>query len=342
MKRVCTIILVLSGLLIQVGCDARPEPPKPTWYGPKVEYIAVNTSDSEEVAAVVAAEKARVEYDFRLDVLKAYYYKVGCLDKYNWACTELNNLKESQTFQWRGLPKIIPPEKESLEGASEQLLAERVVTARRNYLAAVDALVKFYDKRMGAGAMQTRLVRNMQARFRIHETFVYIPEAEIPPADLKPIEVISAADALYDRAYKLYKDGKVGDIPAAAGLFGMKDLRKSIDLFRELISKYPNSNKIALSAFCIGDIYGNYINNYPLAVRWLERAWQWDQRIPRPARYYAARIYQDKLGNNGRAVELLKECLRYERDYADVNDATGRLKLLTQAPDKPDLEEKKK
>ncbi|MBI5723488.1 MAG: hypothetical protein HZA50_05980 [Planctomycetes bacterium] len=339
MKSAYTIFLVLSGMMVQAGCDARPEPPKPTWYGPKVEFIAVSPSDSEEQAAVVAAEKARVEYDFRLDVIKAYYYKVGCLDKYNWACTELNNLNESQTFRWNGLPQIIPPEKESLEGASEQLLAERVVTTKRTYLDAVEGVAKFYEKRMGSGAMQTRLVRNMQARFRPHETFVYIPEAEIPPADLKPAEVISAADALFERGLALYKDGKNLDLPAMADI---PKLRKSLDVFREMIAKYPRSNKIALAAFYIGDVYRQYANNYPLAVRWLERAWQWDPHVPKPARYYAALTYDYKLHNRGRALELYRECLRLERDYADVNYATGRISDLTQPPEKVDLEEKKK
>ena len=39
-------------------------------------------------------------------------------------------------------------------------------------------------------------------------TYNYFLEAEIPPADLRPVEVIPQADQMYAKAIRLYEEGK--------------------------------------------------------------------------------------------------------------------------------------
>ena len=138
--------------------------------------------------------------------LRDFYWNTGNVDKFNWTETEMENLHKSQTFQWLGLPQITPPPKELFAGADQRLLVEYVVAAREEYLSAVKKMAEVYTKK--GATLHAQMMRNVLARFRPHETFKYLADAEIPPADLKPMEAIPKADVLFDEGVRLYNSGK--------------------------------------------------------------------------------------------------------------------------------------
>jgi len=307
MKRAFVTLAICGtfGVSLLIGCDMPPSPPR-TQDRKVPEILYVSPDNEAEQTAVLAVEKARVNYKYRLDVLKQYFLRVGQLDQYNWATEEMKNLEDSVTFQWGNIPQVVPPEGESFEQTDARALVEYMVAARKSYLAALDELAEFYERR-DADSYKAQRVRNSQARLDPVRMYMYFLNAEIPGPDLRPTEVIPEADKLYQQAMKLYRSGQI--LPA---ITNYNKERQALMLFLHLVRKYPNSTKIALSAYYIAEIYKEYFNENVQAVHWYERAWQWDPTITEPARFQAAVIYDFRLQEHAKAIELYREALKFD------------------------------
>lgn len=317
-----TGMLCVSVAWVLTGCDRPPAPPR-TADGRSVTSVQVADPASPEGQAVTALETARVNYKYRLTVLAGYYNRVGNANKLVWTQRELKNLDTAHTFSWGGVGQILPPEGESVENADERILAEYVVGARNQYLQALDNLIDLYERT--DNVFRARLVKNIKERFDPVNTYMYFMQAEVPPADLKPIEVIPEANQLYDKAYDLYRSGKI--LPA---ITDYNKERQALLLFKELVRKYPQSDKIALSAYYIGEILKEYFDEDRRAVQWYERAWQWDPNITKPARFQAATVYDYRLQDKAKAVELYRAAIQHEPfNQSNVNFAHGRIRDLT-------------
>ena len=299
------------------GCDVPASPPK-TAEGKAAKFVAV--APGPELDAVTALETARVNYDYRLQVLVDYYFKVGNMDKHNWAVREKNNLAQARTFVWEGVPQVLAPTGESLADADEHVLVEYAVSARNNYIDAVEKLAAVYEHQQQA--FKAGLVRNMQQRLDPVRTYMYFLEAEIPPAEMKPETVVPEADAMFKEALSLHRQGK-GLLP---GLTDYNKQRQALMKFLKLVHKHPRSTKIALAAYYIAEIYKEYFNENVRAVHWYERAWQWDPNVPEPARFQAATVYDIRLHNFTRAVECYRQALQHDPERWG-NDATAQKRI---------------
>jgi len=319
---------VVAGLMVAcvlAGCNWKPSPPKVKWWGGRTKVLSVNPTDEAEITAATAVQAARINYDYRLEVLQAYYLSVGNEDKYRWATRERENLRTTHKFEWAGLHDILAPKGESVEDADERLLVEYVITARDEYTEAVEELAQLYERKNDA--YKAAMIRNLQERLYPERTYKYFLEAEIPPADLtpKPLAVDPRADALFAEALKLHEHGKPF---FGVTLYGKQ--RQALMKFLELTRNYPASNKMALSAYYIAEIYKEYFNENVRAVHWYERAWQWDPDIDQPARFQAATVWDLRLQNVEKAVECYR--LALERDpyrIFNADAARRRIKELT-------------
>jgi tetratricopeptide (TPR) repeat protein len=293
-------------LLAAAGCDTKPEPPQAPGGG-DVKFIEVDTQDTAEYQTVGEMEAARLNYRFRLKVLEAYYEKTGNLDKLRWTQRELKNLDEAQTFDWKGVV-VEPPSGESVGETDERLIVERAILARQAWKDAVLETYRFY-KDQGED-FRAAMVRSVVARFDPVRTYMYFLDAEIPPTELEPTEVVPEADALFEDAYRLYREGK-GFLHTFITTDYDKQ-RRALVLFRKLVKEYPRSTKIARAAYFIAEIYKEYFNENVRAVHWYERAWQWDPDIDQPARFQAATVYDYDLANDEKAVELYRESMKHD------------------------------
>jgi len=324
-KKMTGLALVLVGSILAGGCDRPPPPPK-NEEGDRVKVLAVSASDKQELAAAIAVETAKIDYQYQLRVLEGYYDRVGNMDKLIWVRREIRNLQQAWTFRWYGLPKISPPPGQSLAKADERTLVEAVVAARGKYTDSVARLAEFYKE--SGQDYRYHLILNLQERFDPIRTYMYFLSAEIPPADAKPEAVIPEADALYAEALRLHKKGK-GILHMAATTSYAKQ-RQALLKFLELVGKYPNSNKIALAAYYIAEIYKEYFNENIRAVHWYERAWQWDPNIPKPARFQCATVHDFRLKNYSRAVECYRAAIKHEQfNPSNVRYAHQRIAELT-------------
>jgi hypothetical protein len=320
-------LLVTAMTCMITGCPPPPVSAPSAPDGKVPTSLSVVPGNGEELAAVTAAESARVNYRYRLTVLQSYYMRTGNLDKARWAETELKNLDRAQTFQWSGIPEIIAPPGESLAGADEHLLVEYVIQARKAYLDSMRALLAFYGGKTGETHKAQR-VANVLERFDPDYTYKYFIEAEMPPASLHPTQVIPEADKMFDQAVRLHEQGK--------GLIGIgtdySKQRQALLLLLDLVNKYPQSTKIAESAFYIAEIYKEYFNENLRAVAWYVRAVEWDPNLTKPARFQAAVISDLRLYDKAKAIELYKQVIQHEQfNASNVQFAHNRIRELTRS-----------
>ena len=129
---------------------------------------------------------------------------------------------------------------------------------------------------------------------------------------------------MYARAEEMHIQGR--KYPAAADY---EKEREALRLFKQLIRMYPDSTKIPLAAYYIGEIYKEYFQEHYLAVLWYERAWTWDPNVAKPARFQCAVQYDHNLQEKNKALELYRACLEYEPYFpSHVDYARGRIRKL--------------
>jgi len=217
--------------------------------------------------------------------------------------------------------QIEPEPEQDLTGMSELGLAEEVVRLRKAYGRALLALKDYYLKQ-GTQHKLEWIDAELAAFEKVPKTG-YLTIAEVAGPELKPIRRIAAADQLFTEGMN-YKD-----YPAFPP--GKKDyLKTALQKFQTIIEKYPQSDKIDDAAFRMGEIYGGwYFQDWARAVQAYERSWQWNPQTEHPARFNAAKIYEEKLKNRIKAVELYNAVIMYSQDPDKVKQAQERIKALT-------------
>ena len=204
-------------------------------------------------------------------------------------------------------------------------LVEGVVTHRAAYHQALEHLRQYYQRHGYA----TKLA---WAEFELQGTrnvkpFRYLLDAEVPSERLRSTDQIAEADALYLRGLDLMRRGGHG-IPA---LFRRDLMIEAAELFRDLVMRFPTSDKIDDAAFQAGEIHKEYLpRTETIAVDWYRRAWTWDARTPHPARFQAAVVYDYRLHDRQRALELYQFVVKGEtRIESNVRFAMRRIYELT-------------
>ena len=215
----------------------------------------------------------------------------------------------------------------ALIDAREVDLVEDLVAHREQYRRRLRELSEYYEANgYGHKAAWARFELDGLKQVR---TFRYLLEAEIPSDSLAALESISEADALYERARELMKRGGHG-VPV---FYRESTMVEAAEVFRELIRKYPASDKIDDAAFYCGEIHKEYMPGADtIAVKWYERAWTWDPQTPHPARFQAAVVYDYRLHDRDRALELYQQVIQRETDRkSNVRFATRRISQLAAA-----------
>lgn len=308
--------------LATAGCDSRPDMPKTKWYGKPVKTLTVDASDAAEVAAATTVEAARKQYYHDLMLLSEYYEHTGNVTKGDWADRELSNLAEAQDFSFAGITPPPDPKNAPPDNPNERALVENVILARDAYLESLDRLAKFYEKKNDD--FKVKMVHTALARFYDEETYLYLHKVEVPPETLEPCKIIPRANEMYDRALRLYTEAS-----RSFPTINFAQMRQALGTFLRLVRRYPQSTRIAAAAYYIGNLYADVFDEPYLAVQWYQRAWTWDPYLPLPARYEAAVVYQEKLGEKRKALKLFRAGLIHEQPYeANCKDAKERIRKI--------------
>jgi tetratricopeptide (TPR) repeat protein len=209
--------------------------------------------------------------------------------------------------------------------AGEADLVEQVLANRALYHRSLTALHNFYRDR-GYETKRIWAERELRDANRI-QPFRYMLSGEIPAEQLVPRDSIVEADELYDEAMALMQEGG-HSIPL---LYRERKMRAALQKFRQLIERYPTCDKIDDAAFYSGEIYKEYFKGYDkVAVRWYERAFAWNPDVSHPARFQAAKVYDLRLHDRDRALELYRAVLELEDDRGRVSFAVRRIEQLAE------------
>jgi len=217
--------------------------------------------------------------------------------------------------------QVTPTVEPDLTGMGEVGHVEAVAAARKQYRRTLEALREYYGNR--GNNTKIEWVDSELQGFEKTPKPRYLLAAEIAGPDLQPTKHIEAADQLYQEGldyknYPAFPPGKKGYLKIA------------LEKFRTVIEKYPQSNQIDDAAFRMGEIYGGwYFQDYARAVQSYERCWQWDPETKHPARFKAAKIFEEKLKNRAKAVELYNEVIAHTDNEDLARQAQERIRTLT-------------
>jgi len=224
----------------------------------------------------------------------------------------------------RPMEMQVPPAMPATSTHSEVETVEHLAVARESYRTALEALKQYY---VSAGnATKLAWVERELAGFASSDKFHYLNEMELAGADLHGTMSIPAADQLFKEAMEFKNYPAWPDIKK-------EKLIVALQKFRTIITDYPMSDKIAASAFRMGEIYEGFYYQDPVrAVQCYERCWQWNPKTEYPAKFNAAVLYDEKLFNRAKAVELYNIVVLEDSNPDHVKQALKRIKALTGKP----------
>jgi TolA-binding protein len=204
--------------------------------------------------------------------------------------------------------------------ASDVELVERLLAARKEYQVALQELRKHY---VAVGDVEhARWAEEELRQFHRISKQAYRLDLDVPPPTLQAAYNIPEANELYRQAIT-YKD-------KGWGTDYIDNQRRAEILLQQLLTNYPQSDKIGDAAFQLGDIYEsrNY-HQYRRAAQYFERSFQWNSGMVHEARLRAARIYDKNLAERGRAQELYRDVTTHDTDQKRIQEAQKRLAELT-------------
>lgn len=211
-------------------------------------------------------------------------------------------------------------------------LVEGMALNRSAYRVSLESLIKYYKS---TGNSTKRLwAENELKSFESMRQYRYLMPAEAAYANLSATDSIEEADKLYEEALKIDRD--------ARGLILITDdnkLRIALKKYNLLIAMYPTSDKIDSAAYRAGRIYEHF-KDYEIAVVYFQRAFQWSDTTPHPARFKAAYILDRRLHKRDEALPLYKMVLKKEKRFSsNIEFAEKRIKRLARPMKKMKAEE---
>jgi len=187
---------------------------------------------------------------------------------------------------------------------SEADLVEQMATYRQQYYNALKSLEAYYEAK--GNNMKYRWAKDELTRLERMPYYNYVIETVIGSQNLKPSESVSEADLLYREAYRTEKDARMLLVGK-----NTEKLRTALELYNQLIKKFPNSNKIVDAAWQAAGIY-NYFKDYSIALAYYKKVYELEPNTSYSARYMAAQILDRHLERRDEALELYKQSLELE------------------------------
>src|SRR5262249_37250822 len=190
------------------------------------------------------------------------------------------------------------------------------IEARRAYANSLKALIDHY--RSTGDTRRAQMAEEELRTFHRSPHPVYRLELDVPSARLQPLYNQKEANDLYRWAMS-YKDKGVGTE------YTDNQHRAEI-LLQELLSKYPQSNKISDAAYMLGELYeGRTSRRREGAGASFGPCSEWNPNTKYAARVRAPRLYDRDLKDRNRAIELYRAALDNETIPARRQEAQRRL-----------------
>jgi hypothetical protein len=203
---------------------------------------------------------------------------------------------------------------------SDVELVERLLATRHDYQIALEELRKHY---VAVGDVEH--ARNAEEELRQYHRInkqAYNLALEMPPPTLQSAHNVPEANELYRRAMTYKDKGWNTDY--------IDNQRRAEILLQQLLTSYPQCDKIGDAAFQLGDIYeSKACKQYLRAALYFERCFQWKSHEGHEARIRAARIYDKQLKDQTKAKELYRDVTTHDTDAKRIDEAKKRLADLS-------------
>jgi TolA-binding protein len=202
---------------------------------------------------------------------------------------------------------------------SDVELVERVLAARKDYQISLEQLRAHY-----ASVGKLEEARWAEEELRQYHRIAKQPYnlgLDSPPPTLQAAYNIPEANDLYRRALQ-YKDH-------GWGTDYIDNQRRAEILLQQLLTSYPQSDKIGDAAYQLGDLYeGKAYRQYQRAALYFERSFQWNPNTQLDSRLRAARLYDKVLHQRDKAIDVYRQIIQHETDAARLAEAQKRLQEL--------------
>jgi hypothetical protein len=204
--------------------------------------------------------------------------------------------------------------------ASDIEMVERLLAARREYQSTLEALRAYY---ISTGDIErAHWAEDELIQFHRMIKQAYRLELDVPPPTLQAAYNIPEANELYRRAIGFKDKGWGNDY--------IDNQRRTELLLQQLLSSYPQSDKISDTAYQLGDIYeSKAYRQYNRAAMYFERCFQWNPKTHFDARIRAARLYERTLSERNHALEIYREITTHETDPARNEEAQRKITELS-------------
>lgn len=205
--------------------------------------------------------------------------------------------------------------------ASDVELVERCIAARREYENSLRVLHEHYH-RTGDVQRTQWVEQELMGYHLLFKPSYNLDVKDVPPPGLEAKVNVREANELF-RAAMEYKGKGLGSDYTL-------NQRRTEMLLREILEKYPNSDKIADVAYQLGELYeSRAYKQYDRAAKYFERSYQWMKGARTDARMRAAVLYDRQLNDRTKAIELYREQIAHDTDTDRIKQAERRLAELT-------------
>ncbi|HEY1191956.1 MAG TPA: tetratricopeptide repeat protein [Gemmata sp.] len=205
--------------------------------------------------------------------------------------------------------------------ATDVQLVERNIAARKEYENSLKALYEHYAK-LGDKQRLMWAERELMAYHLMWKPSYNLDVKDVPPPTLEARVNVREANEFFKTAME-YKGKGFGDEYVL-------NMRRAELLLREVLDKYPNSDKIGDVAYQLGDIYeGRAYKQYDRAAKYYERSFQWAKGARTDARLRAALLYDRQLNERTKAIELYRAVVEHDTNPDHIKQAEKRVGELT-------------
>ena len=198
---------------------------------------------------------------------------------------------------------------------------EKNLAARKEYENSLKKLWEHY-KRTG-DKQRVKWVEDELLGFHLlHKPSYNLDVQDVPPPSLEAKTNVREANDLYKAAMEYKGKGIANEY--------VLNMRRAEVLLREVLDKYPSSDKISDVAYQLGEVYeSRAYKQYDRSARYFERSFQWKKGTSTDARLRAAVLYDKQLNERGKATTLYKDVVEHDTDPDRIKVAEKRLTELT-------------
>ncbi|HEX4611291.1 MAG TPA: hypothetical protein VH092_24070 [Urbifossiella sp.] len=198
---------------------------------------------------------------------------------------------------------------------------EKILTARKEYEASLKRLWQHYAT-AGDKLRQKWAEEELMAYHLMFKPSYNLDVQDVPPPTLVATTNVREANDLYRTAMEYKGKGSGNDY--------VLNMRRAEVLLREILEKYPNSDKIPEVAYQLAEMYeSRAYRQFDRAARYYERSFQWARGSRTDARLKAATLYDRQLNERTKAIALYRDVVEHDIDPERIRIAERRLNDLT-------------